>query len=472
MGIMLAKCRSIGVGKSTRSTFRQRGAALILATIAMGVLLAMGGLAVDAGRLFVTKTELQSAMDACALAAAAQINPGSPNPLYLQAAQAHGRAMIDPSLSSTSGGGARPITSINRAYFQGNNLTPGSVAVEFSPNLTGPFSTIAGGAVPTTTNYVRCSYSMAGIPLTLIRALAAAPVPNGGTPITIPSTTTVTSFAVAARTGSPGDPATPGTCGVVPMAVCMVPGSSAATNWGYARGQWIAAPCASGDPACPNPGPGNFGWADLTPPSGGASELTDALGGAGACGGVAIGTSIGETGIVASVHKAWNSRFGVYGPGGGLNQTNAPPDYTGFSYKTSVVNPGRYDADYSTHRASSDAFNRAGAGFLPANFGGTMALTSQQYAIYGRSRRLVTAPVVNCALLVGGATAPVQGLACLFLLSPYPIGGPGAFVQRVEYLGIAGAPLPGQLASPCMLSGVPGGGGGGSITASVPFLVR
>ena len=62
MGIMLAKCRSIGVGKSTRSTFRQRGAALILATIAMGVLLAMGGLAVDAGRLFVTKTELQSAM--------------------------------------------------------------------------------------------------------------------------------------------------------------------------------------------------------------------------------------------------------------------------------------------------------------------------------------------------------------------------------------------------------------------------
>jgi Putative Flp pilus-assembly TadE/G-like len=448
---------------------RQGGAALILATVSLGILLALGGLAVDAGRLFVTKTELQSAMDACALAAAKKINPGNTNSYYLSAAEAAGRAMSDPNLASLSAGGLRPLTSVNRAYFQGRTIDPTSVAVKFSPNLAGPFLTIGGGAIPNTAKFVQCTYDMTGIPVFLVRALAAAP---GGS-ISIAETTTVASSAVAARAGGSGNPTGPGVCGVVPIAVCMTPGGTPANNFGFTRGQRLPAPCASGAPSCPNPGPGNFGWADLSPPAGGASELSGLISGGGACGTVAIGQDIGETGINASVHTAWNSRFGIYSAGGGLDINSAPPDYTGYSYNpnTPVVG-GSYDTDYATRVASSAVFNQAGAGFANNAFGGGVTmLTSVQYRTYGSSRRLVVAPVVDCSeYATGPGLADVRGLACMFLLAPYPVAGPtGTFLQRVEYLGLAG-----DVNSPCILSGAPGsgGGGGGSIATTVPFLVR
>ena len=49
---------------------------LVLFGIALAVLIGFLGIVVDLGRLFVTKTELQTAMDACALAAAAELRPG------------------------------------------------------------------------------------------------------------------------------------------------------------------------------------------------------------------------------------------------------------------------------------------------------------------------------------------------------------------------------------------------------------
>ena len=63
---------------STLTSFRSRqaGATLITLAFAMVVLLGFGALVIDAGRLFVMKTELQSANDACALAAASELRPG------------------------------------------------------------------------------------------------------------------------------------------------------------------------------------------------------------------------------------------------------------------------------------------------------------------------------------------------------------------------------------------------------------
>src|SRR5512145_228143 len=55
---------------------RQGGGVLVLFGIALAVLIGFLGIVVDLGRLFVTKTELQTAMDACALAAAAELRPG------------------------------------------------------------------------------------------------------------------------------------------------------------------------------------------------------------------------------------------------------------------------------------------------------------------------------------------------------------------------------------------------------------
>jgi len=49
---------------------KQRGAVAIITGLAMVVLVGFAGLALDGGRLYLTKTELQNAADACALAAA------------------------------------------------------------------------------------------------------------------------------------------------------------------------------------------------------------------------------------------------------------------------------------------------------------------------------------------------------------------------------------------------------------------
>ena len=47
----------------------QRGAVAIIVGLTIAVLVGFAGLALDGGRLYVNKTELQNAADACALAA-------------------------------------------------------------------------------------------------------------------------------------------------------------------------------------------------------------------------------------------------------------------------------------------------------------------------------------------------------------------------------------------------------------------
>ena len=47
----------------------QRGAVAIIVGLTLAVLVGFAGLAIDGGRLYVNKTELQNAADACALAA-------------------------------------------------------------------------------------------------------------------------------------------------------------------------------------------------------------------------------------------------------------------------------------------------------------------------------------------------------------------------------------------------------------------
>src|SRR5690606_9117162 len=53
---------------------RQRGAIIITAALALLLLLGFMGIALDFGRLFIVKTELQTALDSCALAAARELN--------------------------------------------------------------------------------------------------------------------------------------------------------------------------------------------------------------------------------------------------------------------------------------------------------------------------------------------------------------------------------------------------------------
>jgi Flp pilus assembly protein TadG len=53
---------------------RQRGAVAVVVGLTIFVLVGMIGLALDLGQMFVNKTELQNAADACALAAARELD--------------------------------------------------------------------------------------------------------------------------------------------------------------------------------------------------------------------------------------------------------------------------------------------------------------------------------------------------------------------------------------------------------------
>ena len=59
--------------KRQRHDVRQRGAVAVLVALILVVLLGAAGIVLDLGRLFVAKTELQNAADACALAAAREL---------------------------------------------------------------------------------------------------------------------------------------------------------------------------------------------------------------------------------------------------------------------------------------------------------------------------------------------------------------------------------------------------------------
>src|SRR3982750_1067209 len=55
----------------------QRGAVILTAALTMLFLLGFMGVALDFGHLFVVKTEMQTAMDSCALAAAQELDGAS-----------------------------------------------------------------------------------------------------------------------------------------------------------------------------------------------------------------------------------------------------------------------------------------------------------------------------------------------------------------------------------------------------------
>lgn len=459
------------------------------------VLVGFAALVADLGRMYVTKTEVQSAMDACALAAAAQLQPGAgATVLLLDAATAHGRATLD--ATRVSPAGVRPPTSANRVMFQTRAIVPATTAVTFAATLTGTYQA-AGAADPVTSRFARCEYPVTGVVNLL------SPILNTFATGTVPATMTVAARATASRSpGVPGNPTNSTSCGLFPAAVCMAPGGTAANNWNLTKGQWIHGPANSGGGGgggSPAIGPGNYGWIDFSPPAGGAAELGGLLRGQGACGSIPIGTSVGQTGNISSAYPDWNSRFGLYGSGGAplvQKLTAFPPDYTGYgytyanyalaitAYPNAAVNA--YQNDYLARRAAGATFNGTSAGFANNNFNATTFSTSPQYLAYGRQRRVVAAPVVDCSLFSGGSgQPPIAGYACLFLLRPYPTSGstagtntpptagvPGSFnaynSPEVEYLG----PLS-DADTPCRLSGTPSGGGGGGASASlVPRLVQ
>ncbi|MDZ5458854.1 pilus assembly protein TadG-related protein [Azohydromonas lata] len=124
----------------------QRGGIALLFALLMVPIMGFMGLALDLSRIYINKTELQGAADACALSAA----------WHLQTTPVTAAAFT----GATNGG--RWIAAINKSNLQATAIPTSSVTVEFGTSLSGGVWNTAASAVPGA-SLVRCKIRRANI---------------------------------------------------------------------------------------------------------------------------------------------------------------------------------------------------------------------------------------------------------------------------------------------------------------------
>ncbi len=422
---------------------RQQGAVIVTVALLMLFLLGFIGIGLDFGKLFVVKTELQTAMDSCALAAAQELDGAS---------TALARAT---SAGMTAG-------NMNKVNFQSPTWSGKGRLVDTEiifRDAAYDVTTVAANA-----KYAQCQHTQPAVQLWLLQALSAF---SGST--VYPNTQNVAASAVAARTHAQS---------ACPLPLALKPKTDPATcpggdcgppNYGFSPGEWVELLTAQGAASG-----GQIGWANLDG-SNGAAETTAEMNGH--CG-TKIGDTLGTPGVQASVARAWNSRFGIYG--GSSTPATMPPDWTGYAYtaKNWPAQSNAYDgptppasantATSENYRAKRDAWaSCADTGTSVSTCESITGLTLQSFSrlaspgdggehdtLGSYNRRIALVPVVNGAL-------GVIDFACLLMLEPISIPMPTSV--KLEYIG--NAALTG---SPCVTSGSPGGVAG----PLVPVLIR
>ncbi|HEX6705496.1 MAG TPA: pilus assembly protein TadG-related protein [Albitalea sp.] len=405
---------------------RQRGNVSLIVALSSLALLGFAGIAVDAGRMFVNKTELQTAADACALAAAAELTcdvsgGGVCAAAYLQNAEAAGIF----------------VAGRSRRDFQSTAVVIAPADVRFSTALAPNANYLSRTAgAPTNSRYAMCIARFAGL-VPWFMTLLGAP------------TQTVQSAGVATR--APAQTSCPN----APIGLCSKPG-------GYVIGEWIPATFqtnGNNDTVT-----GGFKWVEYTA----TSVIRDQLAGQQTVCGVRTGDTVTTQGTHQGAKTAYNSRFGIY-PNGANAYTpqTAPPDHTGYSYPNKApgspvipIGTSAY-ADYRSRQGADTPFtsNEYGVSGPGGNFSGNPS-TAATHRTLGTERRLITGPIIDCA---AGNSPPILSMACMLMLNPMSNGANGTIY--LEYRGnttLAG--------SPCRTSGLPGGPA--STGVQVPVLVQ
>lgn len=410
---------------------RQRGSVAVIVALSAVALMGFAGIAIDVGRLYVNKTELQTAADACALAASVELTcdpaAGACPASFLLKARAAGIY----------------VAGRNVRDFQVNPVVIAANDVKFhtalAPNAS--YLSIAGGANPNS-RYVMCTASAAGIAPWFMGVLGAG-------------TQTVTAGAVATLAPSQSF------CNAAPVGVCAKPGGAA-----YAVGEWITGSFTSAGNN-DNVG-GSFRWVDFTANAGGAQEVREQLiGNSGVCG-IQVGNNVQEPGTQQGAKTAYNTRFGLY-PNGANAYTpaTAPPDHTGYAYPNQApgapvigIGVSAY-ADYRLRQSNNTPYidNQYGVSGPGGNIAGN-PINAADHLAFGNDRRLVAAPIIDCA---GGNTVPILSMACVLMLNPMSNGANGNIY--LEYRGLATA-----VGSPCRTGG--SAGGPASTGPQVPTLVQ
>lgn len=421
--------------KNISCSHRQKGAVIVTVSLALLFLLGFMGIAIDFGRLFIVKSELQTAMDSCALAAAQELDGQS-------------TALI----RSTNAG--RTAGNLNNVNLQSTSWSGQGKIID--SDITFKNSTYITTSTAANAKYAQCQHRQSNINMWLLKAMGAFTSDTA----TYPTTQNVLAIAVATRGSAQS------TC-PVPIALKPKPGGTA-PNFGFVPGEWVTLLHQQNAAAG-----GQIGWANLDG-SNSASETEAEMNGR--CG-TRVNDTLGTPGVQATIADAWNGRFGIYknSSGPSLNR----PDFTGYAY-TAINWPSGQNAysgtpgagapataqNFITKRLSFANCANTGTNVRGANScesitglslnGGFQSLATAgangEHQQYGFNRRIVMVPVVN--------GSRVTDFACMLMLQPMPI--PMANV-KLEFLGNAGA-----LNSPCTANGLPGGNAG----PLVPVLVR
>ncbi len=418
---------------------RQQGAVIITVALALLFLLGFMGIALDFGRLFIAKNELQTAMDSCALAAAQELDGQS-------------TALTRATRAGQTAGNLNAVD-LQSANWQGQGQLVGA-------DISFKNAAYALTTAPAEAQYAECRHTQAGIRMWLLQAMGAAT----GDAAANPATRSVSAFAVATRASAQS------TC-PIPLAIKPKTGGTA-PDYGFKEGEWVNLPK---DGAKTGP----LGWVSL---HGGANNISQEL--SGTCGSM-VGDELKPSfpSSPVSLVDVWNYRFGIYKNKPDLSVDYQRPDQTGYAYtdknwptKSNAYNgatPKDADAtaaNFVTKRRSFASCADTGTALsgktgscesitgLPLNSFKTLATPGAtalggHYEYGQRNRRIVIVPLLN-------SNSRVIDFACMLMLQPLSIPLQDA---QLEYLGNAGA-----LNSPCVSSGLPGGVAG----PLVPALVR
>jgi hypothetical protein len=414
----------------------QRGTVAIIAAIVLPILIGFAGLALDGGRLFMHKTELQNAADACALAAARDLTPcGKTDPSCLINAENSGLA----------------VGHFNSVDFQRTAIGSSQLSaadIKFSTTFGDPFS--AGTAFKTRNNgadpaskYAMCQTHQSGILPWFMRILGFG-------------AQHVNAYAVATLAPSQENCA-------IPLGICMASAGTVTNPFaGLSKGDWLTSKLDNSET-------GNFDWAAFPNGGKGASTLADQLSGTGICNLPTLPIQVGKPGNMASLDKGWNTRFGLYQ--GSYNVGNAAPDFTGYAYTPTSwpTMKSAYDGvsgstpNFSTARGQFKIYQGDVLSGLSIS-NGFNGITSAQHKSSGADRRLVVAPMVDCAAWRNNSShqTTVLGYACVLML--HPMDGSSANVY-LEFRDDASTAT-----SACATAGAVGGPG--SAGPLVPALVQ
>lgn len=417
-----------------RTLRKSQGVILPLVGLALAVLLGFGGLVIDLGGLFVAKTELQSALDSCALAAAHELDGAA-----------------DALTRGTNAG--LTAGNLNKVKYQKSAAGIVSSDVTYSTTLGGPYNAPAD-----TARYARCTHTTGGIAAYLIQLVGA------------PSTNSVGALAVATRASAQSS---------CPMPIGLRQRTTSPPDYGYQVGEWVT---MLFDPT--GSVPSEMGWYNLDGTNSASETKKEVLNGY--CGSK-LGDTLGTPGAKVAVNDEWNSRFGIYKNNGDVSILR--PDFTGYVYCQTATNPDCEKTNWANAKPQNAYSGTPAAGshataanfkskrLAYANYADTGSTVAAGDAItglnmkpggfksvatagplgehwqHGLSRRIVLAPFLS-------SSNKIIDFACLLMLQP--VSNSTVSVQ-LEYIGNAGAED-----SPCTSSGL----AGGTVGPLVPVLVE